>query len=178
MFCNIERNKTLYLCKTSYIKPIKTKIQLYALTKRVKQNKCFIKFVRIEPDLNSNGIAGIFFTIQNIFIVWIWFESFWFVSTSGLPSSGDWKSSLKLNESPPSESMSLKGSRHYSLVDPMSTAPKILAAFQPLRTIPFPFSNVISSYRFISHFACNGFIVVSGIFTSIHLLQDLYLNLL
>ena len=36
-FCNVEINKTLLIfCKTSYIKPVETKIQLYALTKRVK----------------------------------------------------------------------------------------------------------------------------------------------
>ena len=43
MFCNTERNKTLFFKKTSYMKSTETKIQLYTLTKRVKQNKCLKK---------------------------------------------------------------------------------------------------------------------------------------
>ena len=66
-------------CKTSYIKPMETKIQLYALTKRVKQNKYLRKFVRIELDLNINDIES-----KNIFII----DSYRSL-TSGLPSSGN-----------------------------------------------------------------------------------------
>ena len=170
--------KSLIFCKTSYVKPVETKIQLYPLTKRVKQNKCLRKFLRIELDLNSNCIENTSFVIQNIFIFWIWFVSLINIRVTFF---GELKIIFEADRIP-SEwiPMSLKGSRHFSLVDPISAAYKIPAAFQPLITISFLFSDVIWSYIFITHFACNGFIFVSGVsfVSQFPQLQDLSLKLL